>query len=317
MDEGIIIDNQKFKIIDVKNKITLADSFVRNKIGIGHGEGKLYIGNESDFLSSFFDDYDRKCFILKSDLLDFMEILKDEYIRPKQDYQDKKLLKRNYDQCKKMLSNISNDIMYFNIFKSQVKPPRVYINSKDENYKLLRLIGIPNYSYLSILKLEKDNEIYYYFKIFQENKDLSINQDIDVMNLEDITLPKKMNIIQSRKGQGKYREKVLEECMACPFTSVNDERLLIASHIKPWSKCNENEKIDPKNGIALTPTFDKLFDSGFITFNFDKTLVVSPWLSPANKKRLKISSGMKIKKLPLDEKREKYMQYHREHIFKK
>ncbi len=97
---------------------------------------------------------------------------------------------------------------------------------------------------------------------------------------------------------------------------VNDERLLIASHIKPWSKSNDKEKIDPKNGFMFTPTFDKLFDKGFITFDENKTLFVSPWLSPMNQKRLGIYDGKEIPKLPLDDKRKLYLCYHREHIFK-
>lgn len=41
---------------------------------------------------------------------------------------------------------------------------------------------------------------------------------------------------------------------------VSDDRLLIASHIKPWAASDEKEKIDPKNGFMFTPTFDFLFD---------------------------------------------------------
>ena len=91
---------------------------------------------------------------------------------------------------------------------------------------------------------------------------------------------------------------------------------MIASHIKPWAKADNEEKIDPKNGFMLTPTYDKLFDRGFITFEDDKRLIVSPWLSPMNQKRLNIYTGMLINKLPLDEKRKEYLKYHRENVFK-
>ena len=97
---------------------------------------------------------------------------------------------------------------------------------------------------------------------------------------------------------------------------VNDERLLVASHIKPWVKADDKEKIDPKNGFMLTPTYDRLFDRGFITFMSDRTLVVSPWISPMNQKRLGIYSGKMIERLPMDEKREAYLKYHREFVFK-
>nr|WP_265101289.1 HNH endonuclease signature motif containing protein [Helicobacter cetorum] len=75
---------------------------------------------------------------------------------------------------------------------------------------------------------------------------------------------------------------------------VNDEHLLIASHIKPWIKCDDKEKIDPKNGIILTPTYDKLFDRGFISFDENKRLLLSPWLSPMNIKRLNLSENVRL-----------------------
>ena len=82
--------------------------------------------------------------------------------------------------------------------------------------------------------------------------------------------------------------------MFCPITDVNDERLLVASHIKPWAKCSDKEKIDPNNGFMFTPTYDKLFDRGFISFDDNKRMLVSPWISPMNQKRLNIYEGKKL-----------------------
>lgn len=56
MQQQITIDNQIFDVLDVKEKITIADSFVvnSNKIGRGNGEAKLYVGNDSEELRWFF-----------------------------------------------------------------------------------------------------------------------------------------------------------------------------------------------------------------------------------------------------------------------
>ena len=45
----MIINDKKFSPIDTVEKITIADSFVvsANKLGIAHGESKLYIGNKN------------------------------------------------------------------------------------------------------------------------------------------------------------------------------------------------------------------------------------------------------------------------------
>ena len=133
--------------------------------------------------------------------------------------------------------------------------------------------------------------------------------------------PKKENshqkeLRQVRQGQGLYREKLLEECQFCPITMINDERLLIASHIKPWAVSTDKEKIDPKNGFMLSPLYDKLFDRGFMTFTDDRRIMLSNWISPANKKRLGVKDDQFIQFLPLDEDRQSYMEFHRSSVFK-
>jgi len=79
---------------------------------------------------------------------------------------------------------------------------------------------------------------------------------------------KKRTEIEIREGQQKFRSDVISEIDYCPITSINDKHLLIASHIKPWSRCdNYEDKVNPKNGLLLSPLFDKLFDRGFISFS--------------------------------------------------
>ena len=45
----LTILSEHFKVVDTKEKITIADSFVfpQNKIGSGNGEAKLYIGQDN------------------------------------------------------------------------------------------------------------------------------------------------------------------------------------------------------------------------------------------------------------------------------
>ena len=317
MPQMINIHGYKFEVIDSMNYITLADSFVLNKIGNGHGEGKLYVGNESADLFDFFDDFSRRCFISRNDMINYMNEMHSEFLNPTQNYKDPTAVHMNYLISLHEMEEAKEDLLYFNIFQSHIAPPRVYINSRSTIYAYIRKVGLPNLSYLSIMKLRMKNEILYYFKIFSDFLEAVETIETEkILENKGIDYVKKEVIITARKGQGKYREGVLNDCLCCPFTLVNDERLLIASHIKPWAKCEEKEKTDKKNGFAFTPTYDKLFDFGFITFNDDKSLVVSPWLSPINQKRLGIHSGKKITKLPLDDSRKKYLKYHRENIFK-
>lgn len=322
----MLINGREYEVIDTLEYITLADSFIKeNKIGIGHGESKLYVGNENKELFSFFGDFNVKCFLCKNDLKNFLEDTKQEYQNPQQDYIKSYNMLERYEKYLTKINEIKNEILEFDLYRVLVKPPRVYVSSSSEYWNIIRLIALPNISYLSVLKLrDKKDKIVFYFKMFIDYRpDIIGYQMLDEKEQEEIIEQdekisgrKKEIIIRARIGQGDYRNKLLEECPYCPFTMVNDERLLIASHIKPWVKADNEEKIDPKNGFIFTPTYDKLFDRGFITFEDDKRLIVSPWLSPMNQKKLNIYTGMLINKLPLDEKRKKYLKYHRENVFK-
>ena len=95
------------------------------------------------------------------------------------------------------------------------------------------------------------------------------------------------------------------------------ERMLIASHIKPWAVCeSDEERVDKYNGLLLTPTFDRLFDQGFISFSNEGQIFVSPYLSPLNTKRLGLIDNKKYD-LTVNKKRSGYLEYHRINIFKK
>lgn len=320
------INGKEYEVIDTLEYITLADSFIReNKIGSGHGEAKLYVGNEGERLFEFFGDFKINCFFCKKDFKLFLEDSRQEYYDPQQEYIKIIDMQERFEKYYSQIEEIAEETLKFELYRVDVAPPRVYVNAESDYWTIMRTIALPNISYLSVLKLkdEKDN-IVYYFRIFIDYKSDIIGyqmpeektQEETIENDEKISKKKKETIIRARIGQGKYREDLLEECPYCPFTLVNDERLLIASHIKPWAKADNEEKIDPKNGFMLTPTYDKLFDRGFITFDDDKKLIVSPWLSPMNQKRLNIYTGMLINKLPLDEKRKEYLKYHRENVFK-
>lgn len=315
--DKVLIDNKEYEVIDALEYITIPDCFVKrtNKIGSGNGEAKLYVGQVNNALN-FFDSFNRKCILKKEDLISYMTDSEGEYLNPEQEYIHKNEMPLLFKKNLEYINNIDKNIIEFEIFRAEVKPPRVYINSESEAYDLIRQISLPNISYISILKLKKEDEIIYYFRPFVDYKNEKDELfTIEKIEKENISSKEKENIIKSRIGQGKYREKLLIECPYCPITLVSDERLLIASHIKPWNKSNNEEKIDPKNGFMFTPTYDKLFDRGFISFDNEGIMIVSPWISPMNQKKLNIYSGKKIN-LPLEGRKE-YLCYHREFVFKK
>ena len=155
---------------------------------------------------------------------------------------------------------------------------------------------------------------------FQAASALSLKSDIDELEkcLASKTDPEKRTeietLIKARLGQGSFRQNVLEQYPSCPLIGLDIQPLLIASHIKPWSVCNNNELLDPFNGLMLAPNIDALFDKGLITFDTDGTIKIHPTIDPENQKRLGISPDMQLK---IEPKSEKYFEYHRNHVFQK
>ncbi len=117
-----------------------------------------------------------------------------------------------------------------------------------------------------------------------------------------------------RVGQEKFRRNLLDEISFCPITGITDRRILTASHIKPWRVSNNNERLDKNNGFIFSPTIDKLFDIGLITFENNKTLLVSKALDKSNIISIGIEPKRIYEKLPV-ENRLQYLEYHRNFIF--
>lgn len=328
----MLINQIDFHEVDTVEKITIADSFVvkSNKLGGGNGEGKLYIGNDNATLRNFFGStgFSIKCFFLKQDLIKFLNDLKSEYKYPQLPYQRKDNLPSLFDSRLLKLQTLPEIVNFTISEQTQIDGPRIYVNSTDANYQLLRELSLPNLSYLSIRKLSSTTtagtQTIFYARLFNDYLD-SFGQTIHPAELISeekllnenaiLSLEEKLQTVKARIGQGKYRKKLLEECPFCPITLVSDDRLLIASHIKPWSVSNQQEKTDSKNGFMFTPTVDYLFDQGFITFEADKKLIVSPWISNSTITRLSLKPKSVISMLPIDG-RQGYLQYHRDNIFK-
>jgi len=140
----------------------------------------------------------------------------------------------------------------------------------------------------------------------------AINQ---VQNIPNLSQTEKNQIVAARIGQGLFRRNLLLDCGICPITGVDDSRFLIASHIKPWRVSNNQERLNTKNGLLFTPTYDKLFDYGFISFSDDKRLIVSTLITFENRERFNIENGTLYQRLPING-REVFLNYHRENIFK-
>lgn len=97
--------------------------------------------------------------------------------------------------------------------------------------------------------------------------------------VEELTLPSGMSerlvTAKQRLHQAFFREAVISSYNnRCCVTGLPLVECLIAGHIVPWS-VDERRRADPTNGVCMSATFDRLFDSGLLTINDDLTLRVS------------------------------------------
>lgn len=129
-------------------------------------------------------------------------------------------------------------------------------------------------------------------------------------------LTERLSETKIRIGQTDFKSALISEMSFCPITGIDDKRLLIASHIKPWSHSDNDERLNPKNGLLLSPLFDQLFDKniGLITFTLRKEILISNKLSKANIKRFNVCNGQVFDSLPIKG-RENFLEYHRNYIF--
>ena len=98
---------------------------------------------------------------------------------------------------------------------------------------------------------------------------LPLNQDPHkILELNLPTVTERSGLVTSRVGQGAYRKRIIHRWdYKCAVTNFNKLNILIASHIVPWSKCSDKERLDVNNGLLLSPTYDALFDKHLITFD--------------------------------------------------
>lgn len=120
-------------------------------------------------------------------------------------------------------------------------------------------------------------------------------------------------LVDARIGQGAFRRQMLKAWGGCAVSGCAVTNVLRASHAKPWRQSNNQERLDPNNGLILTATLDALFDAGLIAFNDRAEMLISTALSAKDRTLLGLP-GM-LRKRP-NAKQSEYLEYHREHVFR-
>ena len=161
-------------------------------------------------------------------------------------------------------------------------------------------------------------------QILAEKENSSIEnkyQDL-LFDIKDLKGETVIREVKTRVNQSVFRQMVLANYSTrCAITGIDIPQLLFASHIIPWS-ANEKERLNPENGICLSPLYDKAFDKGLIGINTNYEIIISTELKKkkqtsfytnhfATVENLKITEPVKY--LP----RKEFLEYHLDTIFEK
>ncbi len=126
---------------------------------------------------------------------------------------------------------------------------------------------------------------------------------------------------KQRRNQSFFRTMVLSGYNnTCAITGLNISRLLVASHIVPWKDSIDN-RLNPRNGIALNALHDKAFDSGLISFDRNYRLILArrklDQQSEVQQKFLLDYEGSKLLMPSRFLPDPKLLEYHRDNVFDK
>lgn len=111
----------------------------------------------------------------------------------------------------------------------------------------------------------------------QLDKNIAENLEPEIAELvpEDFTGETRQVLTEQRIKQNFFRRAVMSSYRGrCCMSGLSEPRLLIASHIVPWSKDKPN-RLNPSNGLCLSAIHDKAFDQGLITLTDDFEIVIS------------------------------------------
>jgi hypothetical protein len=121
-------------------------------------------------------------------------------------------------------------------------------------------------------------------------------------------------VVLARRGQGLFKQRVMEIERACRITGVNRVEHLRASHCKPWRDATNEERLDGENGLLLTPNADHLFDRGFLGFDDNGDLLISPVAHTESLAKMGLTPHRKVNVGGFSEGQRRYLEFHRENV---
>jgi len=107
------------------------------------------------------------------------------------------------------------------------------------------------------------------------NSALELDLENNAFLPEDFSGETRQVLTTQRIKQHFFRRAVLSSYRGrCCMSGLSDARLLIASHIVPWS-IDKSNRLNPRNGLCLSAIHDRAFDKGLISLSDDGRVMLS------------------------------------------
>ena len=167
---------------------------------------------------------------------------------------------------------------------------------------------------IQLIGSEASNKIDYLVDIENVLERPSDDLDAQIVERTDIGAVEQIRLLRSRRGQGVFKRNVMLHEKGCRVTNVTDIRHLRASHIRPWSLSDDQQKLSGSNGLLLSPHIDHLFDKGWISFGDKEEILVSNNLTSGLPSAWGIDLDHKVGKFT--DNQSEFLEFHRAKIFR-
>jgi hypothetical protein len=139
--------------------------------------------------------------------------------------------------------------------------------------------------------------------------------ELDIVGDTSVRETERLAIVRARIGQGLFKERVSMIETKCRITGVENPVHLVASHCKPWRDSSNQERLDGENGLLLTPSIDHLFDRGFIGFENNGKLIISPVADRPSLERMGVETQQSVNVGSFSSGQKQFLDFHRNSVF--
>lgn len=129
-------------------------------------------------------------------------------------------------------------------------------------------------------------------------------------------------VVRQRVNQEAFHDMVFGNYnYRCAITGIDIPSMLAAGHIIPWSKSVEH-RLDPENGLCLSPLYHEAFDQGFISLDDNYRIILAPKLAKYSSRDYYAQHFAALDHRPIllpDEHcpNPRYLEWHRDVVFNK